>query len=384
MHRLFGMKGVSNLEIHRNTWIEIDLDAVAYNIKQIQKKLPKETKVMAVVKADGYGHGSIQVAKKALQAGADYLAVALLEEAIKLREASITAPILVLGWVPPASAIEAAKHGITLTFFQKDWLEQVNSYSFSKPLHLHLKVDTGMGRIGIRTKEEMQDILHALNKNRSIYLTGVFTHFATADEPESTYFEEQRTRFKRLLSRLKEQGLENLDVHVGNSASAIRLPEDMYDYVRFGIAMYGLYPSQAVKEKGEIDLKQAFSLHSKLAHVKRLQPGDCVSYGCTYQAETEEWIGTLPIGYGDGWLRRMQGFCVLVNGIRVPIVGRICMDQTMIRLDQAYPVGTKVTLIGCQNDACISMDEVSDYAETINYEIPCILNNRVPRIYKGQ
>ncbi|WP_101933373.1 alanine racemase [Virgibacillus dokdonensis] len=372
------------LDIHRNTWIEIELDAIAYNIKQIQKKLPKETKVMAVVKANGYGHGSVQIAKQALQAGSDYLAVALLEEAIKLREVSIKAPILVLGWVPPESAIVAARYGITLTVFQQEWLEQIKGYTFSPPLHLHLKVDTGMGRIGIRTEQELKDISQALNENNSIYLTGVFTHFSTADESESTYFDEQRTRFKNTLSQLKELRMEKINVHIGNSASAIRLPEAMYDFVRFGISMYGLYPSQEIKVKGEIELKQAFSLHSRLVHVKKINPGDCVSYGCTYQAEAEEWIGTLPIGYGDGWLRKMQGFSVLVDGKRMPIVGRICMDQTMIKLDQAYPIGTKVTLIGCQNDACISMDEVSNYAETINYEIPCILNDRIPRIYKEQ
>jgi alanine racemase len=371
------------LDLHRNTWIEIDLDAIAYNIKQIKKKLSTETKVMAVVKADGYGHGSIQVAKKALEAGADYLAVALLEEAIKLRKASITAPILVLGWVPPESAVEACNNEITLTFFQKEWLDEVSTYSLPKPLHLHLKVDTGMGRIGIRTEKELDTILEALKNNRSIYLTGVFTHFATADELDITYFNKQQSRFTHFLSKLKERWQGNLDVHVGNSASAIRFPAEMYDYIRFGIAMYGLYPSNAVKEKGEIELKQAFSLHSKLVHVKQIQPGDCISYGCTYKARQQEWIGTVPIGYGDGWLRRMQGFSVLVNGKRMPIIGRICMDQTMVRLDKAYPVGTKITFIGRQNEAFISMDEVSKYAETINYEIPCVINNRVPRIYKG-
>nr|WP_026680357.1 alanine racemase [Virgibacillus salarius] len=376
-------KELELVELHRYTWVEIDLEAIAYNIKQIKQKLPITSKVIAVVKADGYGHGSIPVAKKALTAGAEALAVALLEEAIELRKAQITAPILVLGWVPPESAVVAAELDITLTFFQQDWLDQVNSYTLAKPLKLHLKVDSGMGRIGIRSEKELYSILYALNKNKSIYLTGVYTHFATADEPESAYFLQQKERFEILLSKLKQHWAGELDIHIGNSASAIRLPEDMYDYIRFGIAMYGLYPSKAVKDKGEIDLKQAFSLHSNLVHVKQIESGDTVSYGCTYTANEKEWIGTIPIGYGDGWLRKMQGFSVLINGKRLPIVGRICMDQTMVRLDRAYPVGTKVTFIGRQDDTFIAMDEISEHAETINYEIPCVINKRIPRIYKG-
>lgn len=376
-------KELELVELHRYTWVEIDLEAIAYNIKQIKQKLPITSKVIAVVKADGYGHGSIPVAKKALTAGAEALAVALLEEAIELRKAQITAPILVLGWVPPESAVVAAELDITLTFFQQDWLDQVNSYTLAKPLKLHLKVDSGMGRIGIRSEKELYSILYALNKNKSIYLTGVYTHFATADEPESAYFLQQKERFEILLSKLKQHWAGELDIHIGNSASAIRLPEDMYDYIRFGIAMYGLYPSKAVKDKGEIDLKQAFSLHSNLVHVKQIESGDTVSYGCTYTANEKEWIGTIPIGYGDGWLRKMQGFSVLINGKRLPIVGRICMDQTMVRLDRAYPVGTRVTFIGRQDDTFIAMDEISEHAETINYEIPCVINKRIPRIYKG-
>ncbi|GGJ66043.1 alanine racemase [Virgibacillus salexigens] len=371
------------MDLHRSTWVEIDLNAIAYNINTIKNKMPNHTKVIAVVKADGYGHGSIPVAKKALDSGAEALAVALLEEALELRDAGITAPILVLGWVPPASAIIAAEQNITLTFFQQEWIQQVNTYSFTKPLKLHLKLDSGMGRIGIRTEKELHAILYALNKNSSIYLTGVYTHFATADEPESTYFDVQKKRFERGLSLLQDNWNGNLDIHIGNSASAIRLPEGMYNYIRFGIAMYGLYPSKAVKEQGDIELKQAFSLHSQLVHVKQIQAGDSISYGCTYTAKKEEWIGTIPIGYGDGWLRKMQGFSILINGKRMPIVGRICMDQTMVRLDRAYPVETKVTFIGHQNDAFIPMDEVSEYAETINYEIPCVINKRIPRIYKG-
>ncbi|MEC5424698.1 alanine racemase [Virgibacillus sp. C22-A2] len=368
---------------YRDTWAEIDLDAIEYNINQIKEKLPEKTTVVAVVKANAYGHGSIQVAKKALESGAEALAVALLEEALDLREASITAPILVLGRVPASAAAVAADNDIALTFFQKEWLEEVNSLPLTSKLKLHMKWDTGMGRVGIRTPEELKDILHALNENQSIYLTGVYTHFATADEADMTYFYKQKKRFEDMLFLFKELWPHKVAVHIGNSASAIRLPNEMYDCVRFGISMYGLYPSGAVKEGKEILLKQAFSLHSRLIHIKKVPAGESISYGSTYVTEEDEWIGTILIGYGDGWIRKFQGSSVLVDGKRMPIVGRICMDQTMIRLDKKYLVGTKVTLIGEQDNARIEMDEIADYVETINYEIPCIINQRVPRVYRA-
>ncbi|MBP1971460.1 alanine racemase [Virgibacillus natechei] len=368
--------------IYRDTWVEVDLDAIEYNIKQMKEKLPADSNIIAVVKADGYGHGSVQVAKKALQAGAKALAVALLEEALLLREASIDVPILVLGRVPPRGALIASEHDITLTFFQKEWLQEVNTYSFTKNLKLHMKWDTGMGRIGIRTEDELKGTLNALNENPNIYLTGVYTHFATADEKDLTYFYEQKDRFNKFWNVFKELWPHEVDIHIGNSAASIRLPNEMKDYIRFGISMYGLYPSNSVKEEKEIDLKQAFSLHSRFIHVKKLAPGESVSYGGTYTAEEEEYIGTIPIGYGDGWIRKLQGISVLVEGKRMPIIGRICMDQTMIRLDREYPVGTHVTLIGEQDNEVIEMDEIANYLDTINYEIPCIINHRVPRIYK--
>ncbi|GAB3045310.1 alanine racemase [Virgibacillus ainsalahensis] len=367
---------------YRDTWVEVDLNAIERNVLRMKERLSEDTKIIAVVKADGYGHGSVPVAKRALESGAEMLAVALLEEALQLRKAGIAAPILVLGYVPPRGAVVASENDITITFYHKSWLEEVNTYTFTKDLKLHMKWDTGMGRIGIRTVEELKNILHALNQNPSIYLTGVFTHFATADEENLDYFEEQKTRFKMLYAEFKKNWKDKVDIHIGNSAASIRLPEEMYDYIRFGISMYGLYPSKTVKKEKQIDLQQAFSLHSRITHVKKVDPGESISYGATYTAKEEEWIGTIPIGYGDGWLRKLQGISVLVDGKRMPIVGRICMDQTMIRLDKSYPIGAKVTLIGKQKNDFIEMDELADYLDTINYEIPCTINHRVPRIYR--
>lgn len=368
----------------RQTWAEVNLDHIGYNIRQMKKKLPQNTEMISVVKADGYGHGSVQVAKKALESGASALAVALLEEALVLREAGIQAPILVLGYVPAQFTPLASENDITLTFFQLDWLKELHQYSFEKQLHLHMKWDTGMGRIGITSEKELIDILEELKKHPDVSCNGIFTHFAAADEEDLGFFHQQKERFNRMLDLFQEKTSQPVSVHVGNSAASIRFPADMYDYIRFGVAMYGLYPSSAVRAENEISLKPSFSLFSKLVHVKQVSAGETVSYGQAYTAERDEWIGTIPIGYGDGWSRKLQGFHVLVNGKHMPIVGKVCMDMMMVKLDQKYEVGTEVTLIGEQKGASISMDDVADYLETINYEIPCMLNDRVPRKYVSE
>ncbi|MBU5468554.1 alanine racemase [Virgibacillus sp. MSJ-26] len=367
--------------IIRETWAEINLDHIGYNIEQIKKKLPQKTKIVAVVKADGYGHGSVEVAKKAIESGAEAIAVALLEEALVLRKASIQVPILVLGRVPTKFAPLAAEQDITLTFFQKEWLQELEHGAFKKELKLHMKWDTGMGRIGITTEAELIELLSELRETQNVSLTGVYTHFATADELESMYYFKQKECFENMLEVFEQEWSEPVSIHIGNSAASIRFPENMHNCIRFGISMYGLYPSSGIRENGFISLKQAFSLHSRLAHVKKVPAGRSISYGQTYRAEEDEWIGTVPIGYGDGWIRKLKGFHVLVNGKYMSIVGRICMDMMMIRLDQKYDVGTKVTLIGDQNNSHISMDDVAEHLETINYEIPCMLNERIPRIY---
>lgn len=367
--------------VYRDTWAEVNLDAIRHNVQQMKQLLPTKTKIIAVVKADGYGHGAVEVAKKAVASGATALAVAMLEEALELRKAGITAPILVFGWVAPGDTPIAAEYDLTLIFFQKDWIRQVKSYTFSGPLKVQMAWDTGMGRVGIRTESDLRMLIEELSDATNMRLTGIYTHFATADERELTYFREQQSRFQSLWQTFSKLWHKPVAVHTGNSAASMRFPNDMHHFIRFGIAMYGLYPSDAIKQENTIQLQQAFSLNSRLIHVKEVEAGESISYGATYKTESNEWIGTIPIGYADGWIRKLRGFSVLVDGKRMPIIGKICMDQTMIQLDKAYPIGTKVTLIGKQNDAEISMDEVAEYLETINYEIPCNISNRVPRIY---
>lgn len=375
-------RGVRHVGLYRETWAEIDLDAIEHNIKQMKKQLPRESKMFAVVKANGYGHGAVNVATVALQAGTEFLAVALLEEAIELREAGITAPILVFGYVHPKHAHIAAEHNITLTVFQTKWIQEVDENTLSQDLRVHFKWDTGMGRIGIHSKNDIKMFINELNRKNSIKLTGVYTHFATADDLKLTNFNAQKEMFNQWLAYFKTLWTADILIHWANSAATIRQPDDVFDAVRFGISMYGLYPSPSIRKLNSIQLKQAFSLHSRLIHVKKVKHGASISYGATYHTEQDEWIGTIPLGYADGWNRKLQGFHVLINGKRQKIVGRICMDQLMVKLDEPYDPGTKVTLIGKQDEEEITVDDVADYLETINYEIPCMITNRVPRIIK--
>lgn len=364
---------------YRDTWVEVDLDAIRKNILAFSHYLHGETKIMAVVKADGYGHGAYEVAKTALDAGVDYLAVALLDEAIALRKQGITVPILVFGWVHPSAVGQAVAYNITLTVFQIEWLQEIERLGVG-PLSLHLKVDTGMGRLGVRCKQEAEKIIELIQKENLFTLEGLYTHFATADHREGDLFDIQQRRFRKWVEWLEQKGERPPVIHISNSAAASRIPNHSYQYVRLGISMYGLRPS--VEVAPPFALHEAFTLHSRIIHVKELFPGETVSYGATYTAKEREWIGTIPIGYADGWLRRLgKTATVLVEGEHVPIVGRICMDQCMVRLQKKVSIGTKVTLIGTQQTETITVDHIARQLDTINYEIPCMISERVPRIY---
>lgn len=370
------------LDFYRDTWAEIDLDAIHWNITHTKKHLNQRTELFAVVKANAYGHGMIPVAKSALQAGATRLAVAFLDEALKLRKAGFTVPILVLGASRPETAFIAAKNKIALTVFSPLWLQEAASFLTEEyKLAVHIKCDTGMGRLGIKTTEELIELNKIIHDQSAIFLEGVFTHFATADEMDTDYLDKQLQTFQELL-----QTFDHIPpiVHGANSAAALRFENTTFNAVRFGIPMYGLSPSIEMKPLLPFKLKPAFTLHTKIVHVKKVQKGEQISYGRSYTAEQSEWIATLPIGYADGWIRMLSGQEVLVEGERAPIIGRICMDQCMIRLSRPLPVGTKVTLIGKQGNEEITMDEIATKLQTINYEIPCLISNRVPRVYKEE
>lgn len=369
----------SQVQFFRDTWAEVNLDCIKENVLQMKSRLPRDVEMIAVVKANGYGHGDVQVAETALEAGATGLAVAFLDEALSLRLKGIEAPILVLGATKPEYVNMAAKNNIALTVFQEEWVRKgIELLDEKLTISIHLKLDTGMGRIGIREPSILARIDTLLQEHNRIQLEGVFTHFATADSSDLSYFYEQLQRFNSMISVLKSKPKM---IHASNSAASLREPSALFNGIRYGIAMYGLSPSIDMKSELPFPLKEAFSLRTRLVHVKKLLPGEKVSYGATYEAEEEQWIGTLPIGYADGWIRKLQGQEVLIDGIRVPIVGRICMDQCMVKLPCEMPVGTVVTLIGQDQNEKVSIDELAEWLDTINYEIPCLISNRVPRVY---
>ncbi len=369
------------MQFYRPTWAEINLDHIIENYLHIQNHLQGGTKVMAIVKANGYGHGAVQVATSLIDNGVDHLGVALLDEAIALRRAGIEAPIHVLGWTDPEYASIAAQYNVSLTVFQSEWLQSLGG--MEDELKLHIKFDTGMGRLGINDENEARIIINQIKQNQSLKLEGVFSHFATADELDSELVDRQMDRFSEYLSLLEGEGGSPGLIHFGNSAGAIRFPKYRQHYVRVGISLYGLSPSEEIKSILSFPLKQAFTLHSRLTHVKKIRPGDTLSYGATYRAEKEEWVGTVPIGYADGWFRRYaEKGSVLVNGQPAKIVGRICMDQLMVKLPYKVAVGTEVILLGHQGSEAITIDDVANQNGTINYEIPCAISSRVPRIYK--
>ncbi|WP_338471492.1 alanine racemase [Niallia sp. XMNu-256] len=364
---------------YRDTWVEVNLDHIAYHVQSLKQILPEDVKIFAVVKANGYGHGDVQVARTAIHAGANFLAVATLDEAVALRHKGITVPVLVLGATRPQDAPLAAKLNLTLTVFQLEWLVQANEMlNNEKRLRVHLKIDTGMGRIGVKTAQEINEIEAYINGHQAFYLEGTFTHFAQADSLDKSYYDQQLSDFKRLLESFRQ--LPEI-IHCSNSAASLRFPEGHFNAVRFGISMYGLSPSLEIEQELPFPLKEALSLKTRLTHVKLIHKGEKVGYGSTYEASGDEWIGTLPIGYADGWIRKLQGQEVLVEGHRTPIVGRVCMDQTTIKLPTSLPVGTEVTLIGSQGSELISVNEIAQKLETINYEVTCMVSNRVPRVY---
>lgn len=378
---------------YRGTWAEINLDAITANVSLFRKMLPSHKELMAVVKANAYGHGAIPVAKEALAAGATWLAVSLLEEALQLRKAGIEAPILLFGYLSEEFAAIAQQYHITVSINEaSSFLKLLSSVQQDlPPLSFHVKVDTGMSRLGIDKESDiLQLISHYLEyqekttqDERLLRWEGTYTHFATADEEDTIYFDKQVAVFKHVLELIKQNGLEIPYIHMENSAGIIRVPQfPDTNLVRLGISMYGLYPSAEMKKVIPFSLQPAFSLHSSFSLVKQVKANTGVSYGVTYVTEGEKWLGTIPIGYADGWNRRLSNQAdVLVRGHRMKLAGRICMDQSIVELDQNYSKRDRVTLIGNQGEEEISIDEVATRLDTINYEIPCMISYRVPRIY---
>ncbi|EGA88675.1 alanine racemase [Planococcus donghaensis MPA1U2] len=365
------------VENYRPTKAVIDLTAIKSNLTYFQEK-SGDAEVIAVVKADAYGHGVLEVVKTVVAHGVRMLAVATPDEALFLRNQGIDTELLVLGATSSQFIPIAQQHNIIVTAISLDWLSMAARHieQNSDPLKIHLKVDTGMRRIGVQV-DEVEEAFGFI-ADHDFDFKGIFTHFATADEKDSPLFSQQVNAMNTILDKLDDPSVK---VHISNSAAAIMHPDLACDAVRIGISLYGIAPSPYVGEEMNFDLQPALSLETEMIHVKKLKAGETLSYGATYRAEKDEWIATIPIGYADGMLRGLQGQDVLVKGQRVPIIGRICMDQCMIRLSEKSSIGEKVQLIGRQGNQQILIDEWAAKLDTIPYEIPCILTKRVPRVY---
>lgn len=356
----------------------IDLGQLGRNVAMIRESLPAGTRLMAVVKADAYGHGMIQAARTALDAGADQLAVALTEEGAALRQADIQAPILVLGAATPAAAQEAAQSGLTLTVCSPDmirWAQQA-AQACGKPVSVHLKLDTGMCRIGCRSAEEVRAVLDAIAACPLVRLTGAYTHFADADGDDPAFTHEQLRRFLALSSPLPK----GIVRHCANSAAIHRLPEASLDMVRAGISMYGYPPVET-----PMPLKPCMAWETEITYVKEIAPGDTVSYGRAYTAQAPRRIATVACGYGDGYHRAASGKAeVLIGGRRAPVVGRICMDQMMADVTDIpdAKAGDRVVLLGEMGDERITAEDIAAWAGTISYEVLLAATGRVPRVWR--
>ncbi|WP_457553642.1 alanine racemase [Desulfobacula sp.] len=376
----------------------IDLDAIGKNIQNLKKITHKQCKFMAVTKADGYGHGAIQVAKIAVKKGADWLGVARFTEAVELRQAGITLPILVFGYIPPSRAAIINDLDLVATVYDLEMAKALSSKAklLNRPVKVHLKVDTGMGRVGMiidknksliekTARKEILKKIEKIIKLPGINLKGIYTHFAASDHRDRTYTDMQIEIFVSLLDDLKKISIELELCHAASSAGIIEFPESHFDMVRAGIATYGLYPSPEV-DQSKVTLFPAMTLKSIVTSVKKVARGFYVSYGMTYKTRKATRLASVPVGYADGFSRSFSSNCdMLVNGYRVPVVGRVCMDQTMIDVGNIPDVNTgdEVILIGSQGNETIGADEQAARINTINYEIVSGLTPRVKRIYSS-
>ncbi|MBF0780682.1 MULTISPECIES: alanine racemase [unclassified Granulicatella] len=359
--------------INRPVKAIIHLDQLRENIRLIRQHLDSKQKFYAVVKADGYGHGAIPIARVAQQCGVDGLCVAVLDEALELRQAGIHLPILVLGITHPKFAQLMVDNHISVTVSSLDFLKQAKTYMIQGVLPIHVALDTGMNRIGLKTGEEITGLMHELEQSECYQLEGVFTHFATADGEDDNRVQKQYEQFQHLLSYLT---IQPTYTHLGNSAMSIWRNHYFSDIVRIGIAMYGLNPSDFTLPM-PLPIKPILSLETEIIHVHQLKRGEAVSYGAKYIAKEDEWIATLPLGYADGWRRDLGKQSVYIGHEKCDIVGVVCMDQMMIKISQPYPVGTKVELIGQHQSA----SDLAVNIGTIGYEILCGISQRVHRVY---
>ena len=365
-------------------YAEINLDNICDNIKKARKNIQKDTKIMAVIKADGYGHGAVPIAK-VLNSLVDSYGVAIVEEGMELRNAGITKPILILGYVPEQMYDTMLKHDLMPTVCEYSMAEKMSAKAVehNKILKVHIKLDTGMSRIGFMPEEETVKTIVEISKLPNIEIDGIFSHFAKADEADKTFSNEQLRKFIEITEAVEQEGVKIPTKHISNSAGMIELPEANLDMVRSGISTYGLYPSEEV-HKERLPLKPAMSLYAYVTMIKELEAGVPVGYGGTYVTTKKTKVATIPAGYGDGYPRALsnQGK-VLIHGQYAPIIGRVCMDQFMVDVTHIDDVrtGDRVVLVGSEGNHVITLEEIGNMSASFNYEAACDIGKRVPRVY---
>lgn len=359
---------------------EINLDNIAYNISNIRKNIDKKTKIMAVVKADAYGHGAVEVAKTALYNGANWLGVAIIDEAIELRKNNIFEPILILGNTIEHKLLQVIKYNITQTIFSYNTAKKLSDEAkkIKKNVDIHIKIDTGMSRLGFLPNDETIKEIIKIKNLPYINITGIFTHFATSDIKDKSFTKEQFEKYNYVVNKLEQNGLKNIIKHISNSGAILDLKEYNFDMVRAGIILYGMYPSNDVSKN--IDLKPAMTIKTHISYVKEIDANLSVSYCRTYFTSKKTKIATIPVGYADGYARLLSNKAkVFVNGYYANVIGNICMDQFMIDVTHIADVkeGDIVVLMGEH----ILAEELAQLQNTINYEVVCSIGKRIPRVY---
>lgn len=374
------------MNMHSRIQAEIDLDAMTYNLEHIKKNLKPGTKIIAVLKADGYGHGAVPLGRRIQQDSEVWgIAVATVEEGVELREAGITKPILILGYTYQEDYQKIVDMDFRPAVFKKSMAQELSKAAVraGKTLKIHIKIDTGMTRIGYRNVEtDVPEILE-ISRLAGIEVEGIFTHFARADETDTTPARIQYEKFQEFLHALEEEGLSIPMKHCSNSAGIIRMQEANLDAVRAGIILYGLYPSPEVEQE-PVPLKPLMSLRSHIAYIKTVEPGVEISYGGIFTTTRKTRVATIPVGYADGYARGLSNKgSVLIRGKRAPILGRVCMDQFMVDVTDIPEAREldQVTLLGKDQEDCITMEELGNLSGRFNYEFACCISKRVPRVY---
>lgn len=373
-----------DIKYQRPTYAEIDIRALVHNLNEAKRLAGPKSQILAIVKADAYGHGAVTISEALVRNGIQYLGTALVEEAIELRDAGIKIPIIVLGGIFEEQIPKIAEYDLTPVVYQEGFLKAIANEAGkrNKKINIHIKIDTGMGRIGV-LPEDAVDFVKDAASQKNIKVEGIMTHFADADLADKAYAEKQMAEFTAIADKLDKEGIKIPYRHIANSAALVSFENDRFNMARPGIMLYGYTPFSKGKEGG-LNLIPVMSLKTKILHLKRVPAGTYISYGRTFVAKRDSIIATLPVGYADGYSRALSNKgSVIVKGKKAPIAGRVCMDMTMIDVTDidGVDVNDEVVLIGKQGRETITADDIAMFANTISYEVLCCVGKRVPRVY---